>query len=200
MRRTRVWLILLVLVAVVAGAGAPAQAWTQYYNADSTTAACSPCYKIVANVPHRYRAGGTWPSGWVSTMNDSFQRWNALRPPALNPVWSQTTSTDESILVGRGPIDPGIQGQTRMTSTGTQNGQPVILYATITISNAYVVDLTYNTDPSRIYLPSLLAHEIGHAGEALSHSRIDGNLMVQYKTDRIAPGPDDYNGIRAIYG
>ena len=194
-----------VLVPVVAGClllvptAHPASAWTQIDNGGSTTAACSPCYKIIANVPHYYRTGATWPSAWDSTMTNAFGGWNALRPPALNPVWSRTFSTNESILLGRGPMV--ITGASETTVTfGTQNGQPVITYATITITNAMPVDLTYNTDVNRVYLPKTLAHEIGHGGEALSHSRVDGNLMVSAKTDRTAPGPDDNNGIRGIYG
>lgn len=44
-----------------------------------------------------------------------------------------------------------------------------------------------------------MTHEIGHAGEALSHSRITYNLMVQGTFNQVSPGTDDLNGIKCIY-
>lgn len=161
-------------------------------------AACSPCYKIQPNVSHYFRTSSTWNTNWNTALSTAFNGWNALRPPALNPVWSRTTATNEAILLGAGATDPGVCAVTRPSFQYDSSG-PVIYYATLTMSSTQYLSPTYENS-STCYLTKTLAHEVGHAGEALSHSRIADNLMLQGSFDRTAPGPGDYNGIRAIYG
>lgn len=194
-------LITAAVTASCALAASPASAWTQIENGGSTTASCSPCYKIQPNVAHRYRtSSATWNSNWDSALATAFAGWNNLRTSggALNPVWSRTTSTDEAILLGSGSYDPGICAATTPRNQYSASG-PIIYYATIALNVNEYHSPTYQ-NASTCYLTYDLAHEIGHGGEALSHSRVDGNLMVQGAFNRTAPGPDDYNGIRAIYG
>ncbi len=185
----------ILLATSIALLASPANAWTQIDNGGDISAVCYPCYSIEPNVPHLYRTSSTWNNNWNSAMTTAFNGWNALRPPALNPVWSRTTGTGEAILLGQGALDPG---ECARTVPYLRDRDYAEYYATLTLPNNTYLSPTY--DARYCYLTKVLAHEIGHAGEALSHSRISGNLMVQGTFDRTAPGPDDYNGIRAIYG
>lgn len=191
--------------ALLLSTAGPASAWTQINNGGGTTADCHTagyggCFRILANVPHLARTSpSTWDSSWDNSLSIAFRGWNNLRPPHFNPVWSMTTQNNESLYFGRGPLPAGICAVTRPSyPSGTGQGGEVA-YATITLNSNEYHSLHYENS-STCYITYDLAHEIGHGGQMLSHSRVPDNLMVQGAYDRVSPGPDDANGISAIYG